>query len=302
MVTRILKKELYCGVWHYGKKNRHEGIINPRDQWIPVEVPAIVSRETWEKAQERIQENRDWPNETKREYLVNHLCTCGLCGRKVHTYFYRRRSRKDGSEKEYRYYLCSSYRKRHLECKLPYFKVPEVDGAVWDIIENFITDPDYIRERVARLRAHWAEETRGARERLEVVGDLVADHERQMAKLLDLYMSDEFSKELLINKKEALQHTLEALKKERDKLTRQLEQKDIVQEQVEQITTVAHLIKTRARHSFESKRAWVEHLQSEVVLTVENDVRVVYLSCILGDGSILLPNTTSRNEPGVSQV
>ena len=51
-IRRIIKSETYAGVWHYGKES--DKIDNP----IPVEVPAIVSREVWETAQIQIEKNK----------------------------------------------------------------------------------------------------------------------------------------------------------------------------------------------------------------------------------------------------
>lgn len=52
-VGDILASETYAGTWYYGKKG------NDREYWLAVEVPAIVRREVWEKAQERRKRNRE---------------------------------------------------------------------------------------------------------------------------------------------------------------------------------------------------------------------------------------------------
>lgn len=61
-VRKILKRETYAGVFHYGKVLKNDAgrtIKNPRETWIPVEVPAIVSREIWEAAQRQLKENKE---------------------------------------------------------------------------------------------------------------------------------------------------------------------------------------------------------------------------------------------------
>jgi site-specific DNA recombinase len=52
-VGNFLRKELFCGVWYYGKRNFKKGITNPKEHWIAVPVPAIIDRAMWEQAQTR---------------------------------------------------------------------------------------------------------------------------------------------------------------------------------------------------------------------------------------------------------
>jgi hypothetical protein len=42
-IYQILRNETYAGVWHYNKESE--------DDLIPVQVPAIVSRQLWKAAQ-----------------------------------------------------------------------------------------------------------------------------------------------------------------------------------------------------------------------------------------------------------
>lgn len=57
----------------------------PREEWIPVDVPAIVDPETWEFAQEQLRRNRERArrNNTKHHYLLRSLLVCGECGKRM---------------------------------------------------------------------------------------------------------------------------------------------------------------------------------------------------------------------------
>jgi hypothetical protein len=57
-IISILRSETYAGRWFYGRRNARTGRMNPRDQWIRLDVPAIVSEEVWQRAQEQRRENR----------------------------------------------------------------------------------------------------------------------------------------------------------------------------------------------------------------------------------------------------
>src|ERR1041384_256452 len=89
-VQRIISAETYAGVWYYGKEQ------------IPVQVPALVSREIWELAQEkRIYNIKFSKRKMKREYLLRGLIFCG-CGRGMvgtnGTYYCTRRYQTSGGE------------------------------------------------------------------------------------------------------------------------------------------------------------------------------------------------------------
>ena len=53
----------------------------PRDEWIPVTVPAIVSQEVFDLVQEKLDRNRAWASRhnTRHQYLLRALVSCGLC-------------------------------------------------------------------------------------------------------------------------------------------------------------------------------------------------------------------------------
>jgi len=81
-IGKILKRETYAGVFHYGKlhwDDERKRAINPRETWIPVKVPAIVSREVWEAAQRQSEENKEASRRNVRyQYLLRSRVTCTI--------------------------------------------------------------------------------------------------------------------------------------------------------------------------------------------------------------------------------
>ena len=65
--------------------NGRSRAARPPEDWIPVRVPALVDPEVWEMAQQQLARNRERArrNNTKHDYLLRGLLTCGRCGRRL---------------------------------------------------------------------------------------------------------------------------------------------------------------------------------------------------------------------------
>ncbi len=145
-VSRVLSKEMYCGQ-HYLYKQRvkkvsqtkREIVHNPPELWIPIQIPAIVSRETWLAAQDQLQKNKKFAKRnSKREYLLRGLLHCSLCGRSM-TAYGRPSMRKNSPDKIYHYYSCitkesGSYAISGERCNCRRIPVDELDEAVWQCL------------------------------------------------------------------------------------------------------------------------------------------------------------------------
>lgn len=160
-VIRIIHNEMYAGVFHQNRwdtangKNAHH-VEKPRDQWVPVPVPAIVDRGTWEAAQRQVEENTTLnPRRTKNEYLLRGLVHCGVCGRKMS-------GGARAGHKKYYYYSCEGKRKYNFSpddgpwrpCPSRYWPAGDVDRAVWGVLAGVLDDPEAVmRAADAYLRA-----------------------------------------------------------------------------------------------------------------------------------------------------
>ncbi|MCL5265483.1 MAG: recombinase family protein [Chloroflexi bacterium] len=115
-VNQILKDEVYKGTFYYNRgqsveptrpsrqnpyrKHKLTGRkLRPRNEWIPIPVPAIVDEITWEAAQRQLRENSLYSprHNTHHSYLLRGLIRCPRCGGAYVGGFARGR----------RYYRCS---------------------------------------------------------------------------------------------------------------------------------------------------------------------------------------------------
>jgi site-specific DNA recombinase len=294
-VLRILHNEAYMGRWHYGK--HQEKGYNPREHWVPMEVPALVSVKIWEQAQKQSRANIVMgPRNLKNAYLMRYRLTCKLCGRGIGTLT----TKCNG--KPYPYYICYGRMNHRVsanpKCNLPYFKVGEVDTAIWKWVKQFLTDPAALIEGLKDQQAELEGANNPLRERLAVIDSLLADHSRQLEKLLDLYLGSDFSKEMLVERKARLEDTIEALKRERAVLSAQLETRSITDEQVTTITEFARKVARgleAADKDLDAQRRVIELLDVRATLGIEDGRNVVYIQCMIGEDALQVAPTRSSS-------
>lgn len=123
----------------------------PKDQWIGVTVPALVSEETFARAAEKLAENRRFsPRNTQEPTLLQGLLVCGQCGYSL----YRTSTRT--TKGPARYYRClGSDRYRHLKdppCPCRPIRVEDLDQLVWGQVTSLLEKPELIRTELDRRR------------------------------------------------------------------------------------------------------------------------------------------------------
>jgi len=133
------------------------------------------------------------------------------------------------------------------------------------------------------------------RDRLAVVDDLLADNRAQLKRLLDLYLSGDFPKEVLTERRSRLEDTVSSLEKERAGLAACLEACVLSIEQIQTIQDFAAKVGKNLEamdDDYDAKRGLIEMLNVQVTLVVENGDKVVYGRCIVGEDSWDLSNIT----------
>lgn len=300
LVMRILGSETYAGHWHYGKRNTFGGYHpnNAREWWLSFDVPAIVSEETWKRAQiQRKLNTSESLRHIKREYLLRSRVRCGLCKSSVNCYA----TRPSGKElKYYLYYRCNGYMGNlvDVECNLPSFRVDIVDPLVWNWVKDLLTKPGVLEHGLAEYQEGREQFCAPIRDRLIVLEDLWQGSKIQLDRVLDLYISGQVQRELLIDKKQQLESTLSALEKERDELNLNLESEVLSDSEIRQIMEFAAQIAEGLEpgdESFEDRRRIIELLDVRASFIVEDSQKYVDVWCFLGRKKLLIGDPTSQN-------
>jgi site-specific DNA recombinase len=291
-VNKILSNETYCGTWYYNKWRRTGKVrrLSPRDKWIPVEVPAIIDRETWKVAQERKQRNRECAKRNRKyAYLLSGRLTCGDCGARIYSLPCKGKL----------YYRCSRSRGEVLgqKCNAKSFRADIVDNTVWEWVKSLLTNPAALAEGLQAEREKRGQKSAPLRQRVAVIDDRLVDNRRQLERLLDLYLSGDFDKEMLIGRKTRLKTTIGALEQERERLITQIERQTLTDDQILSIKDFAARVAEglgETGDDFEKRRWMIEELDVQATLTVENSEQVAYAYCLGYDSELSIAPTTSR--------
>jgi len=283
-VNRIVSSKTYIGVWQYGKNGSRNGqkFRNPEEYWLSVEIPAIVEKELWDAAQERRAVNMaNSKRNLKYSYLMNRRLVCGVCGAKISA------SGSDDGYKNRLYYRCGvarGYAEYERKCtNARYFKAEDVDFTIWEWLKAFIRNPEAIDAGIAEYHENREREQAPFRERLDVVDDLLGDHRAQLQKLLDLYLDGNFPKELLVERRQRLQDTIDSLANERINLASHLESSAYSPEQLQAMKEYTFQIAAgldEAEEDIDSRKHVVDMLNVFASLVVEGDEKIAYVTCV----------------------
>jgi site-specific DNA recombinase len=124
-------------------------VDRPREEWIEIPVPAIVSNATFERVQQRLADNKRFAaRNTKVPSLLQGLAACSACG-----YGYYRTSTRTTNKKIYYYRCLGSDDYRYEDgrvCHNQPVRADYLDTVVWDQITQLLADPALIRAEISK--------------------------------------------------------------------------------------------------------------------------------------------------------
>jgi site-specific DNA recombinase len=288
-VGDIIRNEIYSGIWHYGKRGK------PRDQWVPVETPAIIHRSIWEMAQKRVQENSRRGDRhplnpaPKNHYLMQTRIKCAHCSHILTG------ATRLVNGRSYSYYSCNG-KLIHLgddwerpKCNLRNIRVDVLDNCVWEWLQTVFERP----ENLKGLRDRQAEQEQAQnllRGRLETIEGEIAECRNRLAGLIDLSLesSSDMSKAIFSEKEKELNRCIQKLEREQNTLRSRIADTGISDKS---IVTAEALTRNRrkacAEATFDDKRTLIEMLDVRAMVKMLGDGRLlVELSCILPDRAL----------------
>lgn len=291
-VLRVLRDEIYAGIYwanreevyedENGKKRKQP---RPREEWVSIQVPAIVSREQWERVQGILDNaRRERPRmHAKYDYLLARRITCGTCHYAATT---MPQPQPNGSTRFY--YGCTTLKSRALtapSCGTRRFRVAETDAAVWNKLKEVINDPQTF---LAQLREDQAEQRKNVQVDDSELREVLAQIEEGTAELSVLarkQVQAEAQQDTLMagiyqQQINEMRETVQVLQKRKVTLERRLAHKIISNEEIATIEQLAQWAQPRlagADHDFQARRKLIEAFNWRFTLLWRDGQRIVVI-------------------------
>ena len=204
-VWGMLRNPAYCGKACYGKTElrprqrvtrplrQRNGVVSrdsanherPRQEWIEVPVPPLVSEEVFALAQEQLQKNAHHsPRRTMEPTLLQGMLVCQQCG-----YALYRTSTRTSKQKLHYYRCIGSDGYRRLPgpvCTNRPLRQDRLDRFVWDEMIRLLDDPALVQAEIERRREA-ARHANPLRKREEELRREQARLEKSIERLINAY-------------------------------------------------------------------------------------------------------------------
>jgi len=312
VVHRILSDPVYTGT---GYANRNAFVVprkprstgpragtatcrrpRPREEWIPIRVPALIDESTHQSASEQLARNSvlSFRNNTRNEYLLRCLLTCRTCGLAMYGVTAYGRP----GQKTHRYYKCHGKdtvaRDRACRCTQTPAKVEELDAAVWGHVKALLADPGTLAarfEECARLS-----EGRAAVLRWEAQLQRLG---REEQRLVDAYQAGVLELAELKARREQIQGRREVLITQRDQEHRLQTERQTANAIWSDVEAFCQRVRSRLDEATLGERQRILQLLIERVIVGEDSLEIRHVIPLGRSGD--QPSCPSPNEPSGPQ-
>lgn len=302
-VKQIIRNETYAGIWHFGKARREVYYVDgvkkfryvphPKERWIPIEVPALVSRAMWEKAQELLIVNkRDASRNLKHNALLAKRLTCGICGLRLYA-----EAQRNG--KAHSYYYCASRHKHrfpeHQFCTLPYFQGDTLENDIWQAIKKMLSDPDYLSQLIDVSLAQSSNEAGTIESELRQVQTEIERKDKAIKRLLLAFANEEDDDDIQETRQQ-LKTELYTLKQRALELETKLSHLSVKKDKTLEFASVYRefegILALDNEPPFVIEK-WIKALDVRAVVRLENDLRKADVTCILDNFTVDIVDTSA---------
>lgn len=279
-VHRILRNGTYTGVTFWNKqksvvpkkhRTNREGkckvtgvIERPREEWIGIPVPQIISEDLFEAAGRQLRANsRNCARNAKLRYLLRGRIKCGLCGRALWGTPY------DGKP----YYRCSGkdrnvYITPDRRCSAPSIRASKIEKVVWGQIERFLQTPELIIRELEVMQKRAMEEEHLKDNELEMVESALRKAEEEEDKLIELYKGEIIDMARLKSEIEKVRRKKEETEGRRKEISLRTEAQRLREFDLSAVEEYLALVRENLlRVTFKNKRRILDLLDIEVVVT-----------------------------------
>jgi site-specific DNA recombinase len=202
-LSGVLRNQAYSGTLFYNQTEmvhlpisgsgarRTRQQARPREEWIPISIPPIISQDIFEAAHRRSRDNcRFSPRHTTTEaWLLRGLLVCGSCAVRVNCNQQRARN---GTF--HRYYRCPNHdpiraRGEERRCPERQMRADELDEFVFEQVRSALLRPEVLLRGEAALAGRIAPNDELLNAQLTRLARRLAQADAERARLFDLYQA-----------------------------------------------------------------------------------------------------------------
>ena len=242
----------------------------PREEWIEIPVPAIISEESFALAAERLQANKaQAPRRTITPSIVQGLVSCRHCG-----YALYRTSTRTSARKIVYYRCLGSDGWRQLggpACKSKPVRQDHLDEVVWREVLKLLENPDLIQVELER-RLTAARDAGPAKRRGESLQRESARVQKSIGRLLTAYQEDLISLDDLRQRMPELRKRAQDIRTELNAIENQLADRAGYLQLAETVTSFLSRLRETARVLDVLQRQRIVRLVVKEVLVADDTI------------------------------
>ncbi|MGG4035867.1 recombinase family protein [Paenibacillus cisolokensis] len=275
VVRQILMNETYTGAFYQNKWNT-EGMIGnkylsddekirirerPKEEWIRIEVPAIISEFQFEQAQKLLSESRRrFSKASLNQYLLSGLVRCGDCGNTM-----TGRKSKNWGKYVYEYSdVKNTSGAKNKGCGNR-IKCETLDEEVWNYVLDFLNAPDSYGETAAASEHQKSYEEMEAERLTNDIEKLKAARKR-LVKLFAMEDIDESSHEEIRGQLKEISDKEKKLTERLEEVNKNIERsKNLEYSKINREEAIEYYLKhNREQLTFEDKQNLIRMVVREV--------------------------------------
>lgn len=272
-IQRILTREAYTGTFYMRKyKNPQRSYTqentNPKEQWIPIKIPAIISKELFARAQRQLRENKELsPKKTKMLYPFRHKLVCGI-DRRRYIACYMPYKTKGGIK----LYVCAG--RRHSlsphKCPAPAIIEPRILPPVWENLTRLLTNPDFVFHTLEKY-TNQQDKEQEIRKKFSEIEKRLKFYKRKERKLAELYSSGMIDMDIYQEEWNRCKKDETLVLEEKEKVSQLLLTQQEKEERVGSIKRLYHQLKNQLKNpTYEVQCKLIQLLINKIVVKGEN--------------------------------
>ena len=273
-VRRIKKTKLAIESKHPLRSELSSERDRPKEEWIYIDVPAIIDKKTFEYAQIRLKSNIKLSprNNKKHNYLLSGLLRCKTCGYSIYG--------KPTSNSKYKrlYYRCMGQDGHRWAngrvCKGHPVRTEAIDELVWESVKGLVLEPQVlVQEYQNRL---------GKASQEPIIDSKLIELKRfkaERSRLIDLFESGLVEKEEIESKLKNNKAKIEQIENEISYLKKEKQEREQVLTVIRNLEDFSFKIKENlGGMDFETRKQIVRLLVEEVeVDTIKEEINVKHI-------------------------